>query len=81
MDIRYFEFIERLKRKHDDEISCLRGEMDNHTRFLTDGLGLNPSVAHQRCSYIGPCGKISCPWNLIAIWPIGFEYLRPIERN
>lgn len=36
MDIRYFEFIEGLKRKHDCEISCLRGEMDNHTRPLTD---------------------------------------------
>lgn len=41
MDIRYFEFLDRFKRgdKFNDD-TCLRGEMDNHTRLLTDELGV-----------------------------------------
>ena len=42
MDIRYFEFLDRLKRVHDDasNTSCLRGETDNRTQPLTGELGV-----------------------------------------
>lgn len=39
MDIRYFEFLDRLKRGDESEIR-LRGETDNHTRLLTGELGV-----------------------------------------
>lgn len=41
MDIRYFEFLDRLKRgdKPDDN-ACLRGETDNRTRLLPGELGV-----------------------------------------
>ena len=50
MDIRYFAFLERLKQRHDSEDTCLCGEMVNHTRPLTDELGVRiPPGALEIC--------------------------------
>lgn len=40
MDIRYFTWLDRLKRGDIPENECLRGEMDNRTRPLTGELGV-----------------------------------------
>lgn len=59
MDIRYFEFLDRLKHgdKSDDN-ACLRGEKDNHTRLLTDELGVRiPPEAQIPPHLVGPADE------------------------